>query len=547
MAAFSPTIRQFGDVTSRQKPWTRWYKQHKGLALGSLGLILVVVIGAGLWWNWQGQDQPAPGGQLDEGLVGQPQRLNPLYSQANPVDAQLTPLIFRSILKYDQNLNLVGDLADSWQQSQDGKTYLITLGSHYWQDGQPVTTDDLIFTINLTQDKNYTGNWSNSFTGVTMKKTSSKVVELTLDQPHAPFAQNLTIGLLPQHLLKNISAAQLANHDFNLKPVGNGLLTFDSLQTNTNNQITDLKFTLNRGYIQTLVYHFYQDNAALVNDFKLGKIQSFGSLPNSDLKALDDFDKQQQHQVLSGQSYGLYFNLQSNNVKELKIRQALAYSLNKDSLLNATLGQHWTNLDNVYPQISWANYDKLSPISYDAAKAQQAVAEIKTKPTKLTLVVADQDLQEELANKIADNWTNLGLPTQVISRQGPALTNLLNSGSGYDVILLAEKARQDPDRYNTWHSTQVPPIGLNISHLNNARIDRALVDARKLLSREERKVKYTTFQTLLSQELPVIWLYQPHYLYTWSNKIHNVTLPPLWDESDRYQTIEQWYINQAKR
>src|SRR5690606_17059223 len=103
MASFSPTIGKFGDVTSRQKPWTRWYKRHK-LALFSVVGCIILLAGAGLgWWLWQGRYQPASGGVLEEGIVGSPQYLNPLYSSLNPVDTELTPLIFRGLLTYDSN------------------------------------------------------------------------------------------------------------------------------------------------------------------------------------------------------------------------------------------------------------------------------------------------------------------------------------------------------------------------------------------------------------------------------------------------------------
>src|SRR5690606_987269 len=111
------------------------------------------------WLYWQSRYIPAPGGTLGEGMVGQPQLPNPLFSGNNEVDSELVPLIFRSLLKYDDNHQLIPDLADSVHRSDDGKTYEISLGDHQWHDGRPITSRDIAFTIKLTQNEEYRGTW----------------------------------------------------------------------------------------------------------------------------------------------------------------------------------------------------------------------------------------------------------------------------------------------------------------------------------------------------------------------------------------------------
>src|SRR5690606_733831 len=115
-------------------------------------------------------------------------------------------------------------------------------------------------------------------------------------------------------------------------------------------------------------------------------IQSFGSLPNPMLSALEDLDKQQQHQVLTGQSIGIYFNLQSKNVQDLKVRQALAQGLNKEQILSQSVGSFWTKLNNVYPDASWADYGKLEPISHNLTQAQELLTQVKNPPSQLQII-----------------------------------------------------------------------------------------------------------------------------------------------------------------
>ncbi len=544
MASFSPTIGKFGDVTSRQKPWTRWYKKHKLALYSTIAVVIISATAAGGWWVWQAQQQPAAGGVLEEGIVGQPQRLNPLYSNLNPVDAEITPLIFRGLLKYDQNQRLVGDLAQSWKLSDDGKVYTITLADNKWHDGQPVTSQDVAFTIAQAQDDNYNGSWSHSFTDVSVKVLDSKNLTLTLNQTSGPFAQYLTIGLLPHHVLKDMTAAQLASSAFNAKPMGNGPLKYKSTEADSiNKDVSTMQFELQNGYLEAINFHFYDTLDEVITDFKLGKIQSFGSHYTTKLSQLNDFDKQQQSQALQGQTYGLYFNLNSATVKDVAVRQALSQSIDKSSLLNQALGNNWQAVNNVFSPTNWANSDTIKPLEYDLNKAKETWQTLSNKPPKITLVIPDKDTHTSVANSIVKAWQQLGVSVTVLVKEGDELNQLITNRTGYDVILLGEKTRQDPDRYTNWHSTQTPPTGLNVAGLNNQRIDRALEDGRRLIKEDERKVKYTTFQNLLNQELPVIWLYQPSYVYTWSNKVYGLEMPGLWTESDRFANIDKWYLN----
>ena len=78
-------------------------------------------------------------------------------------------------------------------------------------------------------------------------------------------------------------------------------------------------------------------------------------------------------------------------------------------------------------------------------------------------------------------------------------------------------------------------------------MDKALEDGRRLIERDERKVKYATFQDYLARDVAVIWLYRPEYVYMWNNKVYGVKVDKIWSEQDRFATVEDWYINLAKR
>ena len=94
---------------------------------------------------------PAYGGTYSEGLIGSPRFINPILAQTNDVDTDLSKLIFSGLMKYDKDKQLIPDLAESYQISDDKLTYTFQLKKNIkWHDGEPFKADDVIFTIAST-------------------------------------------------------------------------------------------------------------------------------------------------------------------------------------------------------------------------------------------------------------------------------------------------------------------------------------------------------------------------------------------------------------
>jgi peptide/nickel transport system substrate-binding protein len=548
MPVFSPKIGT-SSLTPRDFFWRRWYKRFRLYILtGCGGLILLLALAVG-WWIWQGQYIPADGGEVSEGLVGQPIRLNPLFSADNPVDAELAPLLFRSLLRYDDHQTLVGDLVSTWQRSDDGKVYSLSLGNNSWQDGQPITAEDVAFTIGLTQNTNYHGSWSKSFTNVTVKVLDSRHLDLTLKDSFAPFGQSLTMGILPKHILDGKSIDQLQKDPFNLQPIGSGALQFQSLTLNPQSkQLVELRFKPVGGHLDSLSFHFYNSVEAMVTDFKLGKIQMVGGSYDPTYESLSSFpDKQQKNVQLKGQSYGLFFNLHSQSVSDPAVRQALAYDVHKTQLISDVFHNQVTSLSGAYQPDSWVYSERAERYDYNQGKAKEVWDTVASKPRTVRLLVPDKPLYQQLGAALGQEWQQLGISVSVITRSPSDMGMTVNAHKDFDVVLLGEQSEVDPDRYTTWHSTQTPPTGLNITGENNQRVDKALEDGRKDLKTDDRVHDYDLFQFNVAKDAPVIWLYQPKYVNIWSNKVKGVSIGDLWEPQDRFASIKNWYVKIQRR
>jgi len=156
---------------------------------------------------------PMAGGQFTEGIVGQPEYINPVIADSE-TDLDLVKLIFSN----------VPDIADGIQASPDGKTWTVRLKNNlYWQDGQKLTSDDVIFTVQAIQDPDADSPSAQNFAGITVSRVSELEVQFNLASPYAFFDDTLqNLYVIPKHIYADIPPGNWRLSDYNLKPVGSG-------------------------------------------------------------------------------------------------------------------------------------------------------------------------------------------------------------------------------------------------------------------------------------------------------------------------------------
>nr|HMQ55393.1 ABC transporter substrate-binding protein [Anaerolineae bacterium] len=166
-----------------------------------------------------------------EGVVGEPQFINPLLMQYNQVDQDLSALLFNGLVKVDGQGNIEPDLARSWEISPDKRRYIFKLRRDVrWHDGEPFTADDVVFTISLMKDPEFPGMpyLSNLWQAISVGKQDDYTVFFDLLEPFPTFVEFTEIGIVPQHLLSDVPVRDLLNHPFNLRPVGTGAFRLDA-------------------------------------------------------------------------------------------------------------------------------------------------------------------------------------------------------------------------------------------------------------------------------------------------------------------------------
>jgi len=227
---------------------------------------------------------PANGGIIREAVVGQPHLINPIYSSVNDIDEDLVRISFNGLLKFDKNNEIISSLAESFEIKEKGRVYELKLKENlFWNDGKPLTIDDIIYTIKTIQDPSYKSPLRVRWLGVEVEKESEKTIGFFLEKAYPPFLETIaTTKIIPKHIWQNIPAENFPLVEYNLqKVIGSGPYKVDEVLFDNQHSITKIKLSINqfyfdkKPYIPEIEFNFYPDELALLNSIKSQKNINF--------------------------------------------------------------------------------------------------------------------------------------------------------------------------------------------------------------------------------------------------------------------------------
>ncbi len=531
-----------------------------------VGILLLLEKGGG--GITPSSSNPAAGGVYTEALVGQFKRLNPLLDQSNLADMEVDRLIFSGLLKFDSRGLPVPDLADTWTISGDGTIYTVTLKNGLkWHDGKPLTTQDIAFTVDLMRN-------GGDVIPADVKAFWGEVKDVVLDDTHmqfvlpetyAPFLDHLTFGVLPKHLLGDLSMDQIVSSPFNLNPVGSGPYKLTSVESE-NNVILGLTLTAFKDYagsapyISQIVFKYYPDSAAAFKVYQDGLAQGVSQITQDVLpNALAQPDLSLYTSRLPQISMVL-MNMNDESVKffqDVNIRKALYMGIDRTAIIDQVLNGQAIQANGVIFPESWAYLSSLSETDYDPTQAALLLKEagyvitgegstVRMKDDvalKFVFSYPEDATHQKIAEMIQKNWQNLG--ADVTLEPVPAdlfVTDKLSS-KAYQAALvdLNLSSTPDPDPYPFWDQSEMTG-GQNYSQWNNRLASDILEQARTTTDLTERTRLYHNFQAIFAQELPALPLYYPVYTFGINQQVRGVTVGPLIDTGYRFDTVTAWYL-----
>ena len=513
--------------------------------------------------------EAASGGIYTEALIGSMGRLNPMLDWNNSADRDVNRLIFSGLIRFDSHGLPQPDLAESWGTSSDGTLYNFSIRpGAVWHDGEPVTADDVIFTIELIKSSGslFPQDIKDLWSQIEIKRFNDKTLQFKLPEPFSPFLDYVTFGILPKHLLETVPADQLANAEFNLQPIGTGPYKFDRILT-SGGQISGVVLNVNKDYylpapfIEQVVFRFYPNSAAAFDAYQQGEVLGVSQLTNDILQ-----------QALIEPAFSVYtsrlpqmglvfLNLNNPGVPFLqseKVRRALLLGINRKNIVSHIMQGQAIIADGPILPGSWAYYDEIEKFDYDPDAAAVLLKEdgyaipagggdVRAKDGQFlsfTLIHPDDTLHTQIAQAIQSDWALIGVQIELQAVSYDSLINDFLTTRNYQAVLadLNTARTPDPDPYLFWHQSEATG-GQNYSQWDNRTASEFLETARTATNFEDRARLYRNFQVLFAKDMPSLPLYYPVYSYGVDVQVQGVQVAPmLYDVSDRFALIAEWFL-----
>ena len=506
-------------------------------------------------------DAPGIGGTYTEGIPGNPITANPVLAAHNDPDKDLSVLLFAGLTRLDTDGSLLPDLAESWQISDDAKTYTIKLRPGLkWHDGMPLTTEDALFTYRLLQidgtqaDPDLTALWKK----VKIEKVDDQVIRFVLDTAFAPFLTYTSIGLLPRHLLNDVDPKNLATAEFNSNPVGAGPFRLKEARIDQFTLEANKDYHRGRPFLDNIVLRFLKDDQTLAAALSAKQIDGGLLRPSLGAEAMTKVEENRDLavQTLPRASYSvLFLNTGSGTFTDKNLRKAVALSINKRQLIEDILGGMGVPATGPVAPNSWAyqpsppgptyNPEMATKIMTDSGWRKNRAGNWEKDGRELSFhLFTNNDKTREATSKALE--AQLKQAGFKVESASSGITGLLQNfliPRKYDAILYGVDPGADPDPYPFWHSSQNTQDGLNVSGLKQPKVDDLLEKGRTVAVPEARRELYKQFQDTFAEEMPSIPLYHPAYLYAMDKEVKGVSVGVLFSPSSRFQSVAQWYKN----
>jgi peptide/nickel transport system substrate-binding protein len=525
-----------------------------------LAIILLVVAMGYLAFSVTTVTVPDFGGTYVEGIAGNPHAINPILCQSNPVDQDLAALIFTGLTRHNDKGEIIPDLAERWEISQDGTTYTFFLRTDVvWHDGAPFTAEDVIYTVNAIQHPDFQGVHflSDMWRSVVVEQVNASTVRFILREPFAPFLDYTALGVLPAHILNSVPVKVLGESKFNATPVGTGPFKVAEVSGRHVVLVANPDFYRSRPYLDRMEFIFYPNAPSVVEARKRGEVAGIGRVLPEYLKAVRDDNALVLHSApLSGYNLVL-LNLDRGMFQDRAVRQAMMMALDRQKLVDEVLAGQGIVINSPILPNSWAYDSNVTVYRYDVRKAKEALDEAgwvdsdgdgvrERGPLKLEFTLAtnaDDATRVRLVDAISKQLAAVGIRAISETVSWEELVNQRLMLRRFDAVLIGwQDLPPDPDPYPYWHSSQANEDGLNFANYISEEADLLLQDARSTSDRTQRAELYRRFQAVFARDVPSLLLYQPVYNYAVDASVHNVQVGPMINSSDRFRTATEWYI-----
>ncbi|MDX8403439.1 MAG: peptide-binding protein [Mariprofundaceae bacterium] len=500
---------------------------------------------------------PAHGDRLIDASIGDASNLIPMIA-GDASSHAIAGQLYLSLLKYDRNLDLAGQLAESWEVSADQLSITFRLRDNLtWTDGKPLTSADCAFTLSLIQNEHTQSAYKSDYAKVVRFETPDRLTfRVFYSESYSPALSTWSsLAILPKHVFEH---EDIMNTTLSRQPKATigpyRLADWQAQQSIT--LLANRKYYDGDVWIDERITRIIPDPATQFLELSAGNIDSMGLTPIQYRRLFDtksDLKKNyKRYKYLNFVYTYLGFNLTRKPFDDKRVRQALAFAIDRQELVDGVLlGLGETIATPYKPGTYWVN-EKLKPRPYNVGKAKELLAKVgwkdsdgdgvldkSGKPFKFTILTNNGNKQRaDTATIIQHRLKAVGIKVDVRLVEWSAFIENFINKRNFEAVLLGWSLSPDPDQYSIWHSSQTGARQFNFLTYNNPKVDAALVDATRTFDKKERKKSYDIVQEEIYNDVPMIFLYAPYSLPVMHKRIHGIDPAP----AGIGHNSEKWFV-----
>jgi peptide/nickel transport system substrate-binding protein len=479
---------------------------------------------------------------------------------SDSASGDITGLVFNGLVKYDEQLELVGDLAESWTIADEGRTLTFRLRSGVrWHDGAPLTAEDVRFTYQKLIDPAVATPYSSNYELVeSLEVLDPLTVRLRYREPFAPALESWGMGILPQHLL---AQEDLNTTGYLRDPVGTGPYRFRRWKTGELIELwANPDYFEHRPHIDRYLYRIIPDQATLFLELLTGGVDTTSLTPLQYTRQAQAPYLRDRYDKFRYPSFGftyIGYNLADARFADARVRRAINLAIDKQAILDGVLFGLGAVATGPYPEASWAYDPTIRPPAPDPAAARALLAEAgwadrdgdgwldkEGRPFAFTLLTNQgNEVRRQVAELVQRQLRRIGMDVKIRIIEWSTFVHEFIDKRRFEAVLLAWNLSRDPDIYDLFHSSKTRPGEYNFVGYANPAVDALLVEGRRTFDREARAAIYHRVHRALYEDQPYTFLYVADALPVVEKRFRNVRATP----AGIGVNFIDWYVPRAEQ
>ncbi len=487
--------------------------------------------------------------------IGDASFLNPILA-TDSASNDINGLVYNGLVKYDKNIQLVGDLAESWDVKRGGLEIVFHLRNNVrWHDGQAFTADDVLFTYQKLRDPKVQTPYASDFDDVaSVTAPTPHTIRVLYKRPFAPALASWGMGMVPKHIYEK---GDFNTNPANRAPIGTGPYKFKQWKTDQYILLeANADYFEGAPQIQRYIYRIIPDSAVQFLEMRNQSVDTMNLTPDQ-YRAYDSiFENHKRYRYPSFSYVYMGFNLRNPLFSDKRIRQALAYAIDRETLVKGLLLGMGQPITGPFPVSSWAYNKDVPQFPYDPQKALALFAEAgwtpnaqgylikEGKPLTFTLMTNQGNKVRALAcEAIQQQLKKIGIDVNIRIMEWSTFIHQYLDKKDFEAIVMGWQVGRDPDNYAMWHSSQQREGQYNFVSYSNPEVDRLLVEGRAVFDFKKRQQIYWKIHKDIAADLPYLFLYCPDSLVA----IHKRYVGPEVAPAGLGWNFREWYVPLEKQ